>query len=219
MKIRECLYNLQLLWENVAPRRCAVCGDKIDEGVFCQICREHFVINKMVEQGETINIIYLLYKYEREVRKVIHAVKFENKGRYLYQLEEEARVIFGSYWQELLQQYDLTVAIPTSVNRSQERGYEVPEEIFDFLNFHQMHKVLERRRVTAPLFNLNKEQREQEVAGCFKVIADVTDKRVLLLDDIYTTGATANEAAKTLLAAGAKYVDVLAFSAGKNNWN
>lgn len=219
MKIRDWLYNLQLLWENVAPRCCAVCGDKIDEGVFCSVCREHFVINKMVEQGETINIIYLLYKYEREVRKFLHAVKFENKGRYLYPLGEEATVIFGCYWQELLQQYDLAVAIPTSVNRFQERGYEVPEEIFSFLNSFKMQKVLERSRVTAPLFDLNKEQREQELAGCFKVIADVTDKRILLLDDIYTTGATANEAAKTLLTAGAKYVDVLAFSAGKNNWD
>ncbi len=213
------MYNLQLLWENIAPRRCAVCGDGIDEGVFCQVCREQFVLNKMAEQGENIKIVYLLFKYERELRQLLHLVKFEKRSGYLYPLGEEAGLLFGDYWQELLQQYDLTVAIPTSVNRSQERGYEVPEEIFNFLRSSKMQKVLERCRVTAPLFNLNKEQREQELAGCFKVIADVTDKRILLLDDIYTTGATANEAAKTLLAAGAKYVDVLAFSAGKNNWD
>lgn len=219
MKLREVLYNLQLLWENIAPRRCAVCGDKIDEGVFCRVCREQFVLNKMVEQGESIKIVYLLFKYERELRHFLHLVKFEKRPGYLYPLGEEAGLLFGDYWQELLQQYDLVTPIPTSVNRSQERGYEVPEEIFNFLSSPKMQKVLERSRVTVPLFNLNKEQREQELAGCFQVIAGVRDKRILLLDDIYTTGATANEAAKTLLAAGAKYVDVLAFSAGKNNWD
>lgn len=213
------MYNLQLLWENIAPRRCAVCGDGIDEGVFCRVCREQFVLNKMVEQGENIKIVYLLFKYERELRHFLHLVKFEKRPGYLYPLGEEAGLLFGDYWQEILQQYDLVTPIPTSVNRSQERGYEVPEEIFNFLSSPKMQKVLKRRRVTVPLFNLNKEQREQELAGCFQVIAGVRDKRILLLDDIYTTGATANEAAKTLLEAGAKYVDVLAFSAGKNNWD
>ena len=60
-----------------------------------------------------------------------------------------------------------------------------------------------------------KKDRRSNVAGSFQVIGQVKDKHILLVDDIYTTGATMTEAAKVLKQAGAKAVWALAFSGGE----
>lgn len=212
-------YDLQLLWEFLVPRRCGVCGAKISEGLFCPVCREHFVLNKMMEEQGNLNIIYLLFRYERELRNFIRGAKFHGQRHYLYPLGEEAQLVLDNEWMTLWQQYDIVSCIPTSLDRAEQRGFEIPQEIFNFFPKDKMQQVLQRIRITAPLYNLDREQREQELAGCFKVVGNVSDKRILLLDDIFTTGSTAQEAAKTLLAAGAEYVDMMGFSAGKNNWD
>lgn len=217
--IEDLSYNLQLLWEFLVPRRCGVCGARITEGLFCPVCREHFVLNKMLEDRGNLNIVYLLFRYERELRNFIRGVKFYGQKRFLGPLGEEAQLLLGEEWMTLWQQYDIVSCIPTSVDRARQRGFEVPKRIFSFFPKAKRQQVLERVRITAPLYNLDREQREAELKGCFKVVGAVEQQRILLLDDIYTTGSTAQEAARTLLAAGAKYVDMLGYSAGKNNWD
>lgn len=71
--------------------------------------------------------------------------------------------------------------------------------------------LLARRRHTRPQVGLGPAQRRQNVAGAFSAAdgADLTGRRVLLVDDVFTTGATADECARALLAAGADGVRVL----------
>ncbi len=71
--------------------------------------------------------------------------------------------------------------------------------------------TLIRRRETAPLEGMDRAARRAELQGAIAVRpeADVQDKRVLLIDDVMTSGATANECARVLLEAGARRVDVL----------
>ncbi len=76
--------------------------------------------------------------------------------------------------------------------------------------------LLARRRATLSQGRLSPSARRRNVAGAFAVrprhMAAIKDRRVLLIDDVLTTGATANACAKTLLAAGAAAVDVLTLS-------
>jgi len=76
--------------------------------------------------------------------------------------------------------------------------------------------VLVRTRATAQQVGLTHDQRDRNVRGAFSVPderkAQVNGKRVLLIDDVYTTGATVRAATRTLLRAGASGVDVLTFA-------
>ena len=109
--------------------------------------------------------------------------------------------------------------VPTSPERKAERGFDVPREIFAFLDFKKWQpNLLKRVRNTMPLFDLEPSLRKQEVAGCFAVEQSVLGKSVLICDDIFTTGSTMCEAAEALRKAGAKSVGAIAFTASKDNW-
>ncbi len=71
--------------------------------------------------------------------------------------------------------------------------------------------VLSRAQATLPQTGLGRQQRLHNIKGAFKVRIPekVCGKKVLLVDDVYTTGATVNECARILLKAGAQIVDVL----------
>ena len=76
--------------------------------------------------------------------------------------------------------------------------------------------LLARVKRTRPQVGLTKAQRAENLQGAFRVPAEararLKDKRVLLIDDVLTTGATANAASRALLRGGAASVDVLAFA-------
>jgi len=71
--------------------------------------------------------------------------------------------------------------------------------------------ALARTRPTAPQVGLNDKERQENIAGAFTVRDPVLvrGRSILLIDDVYTTGATVNECARVLRGAGARRVDVL----------
>ena len=136
-------------------------------------------------------------------------------------LKEEAQLSLedASDFDKALQKYDVICCVPTSPERKAERGFDVPCEIFAFLDSKKWQPILLKRvRNTIPLFDLEPSLRKQEVAGCFAVEDSVLGKSVLICDDIFTTGSTMCEAAESLRKAGAKCVGAVAFTASKDNW-
>ncbi|MDY6903237.1 MAG: ComF family protein [Thermodesulfobacteriota bacterium] len=74
-----------------------------------------------------------------------------------------------------------------------------------------IRNVIVRQRNTRSQTTLSRKERQENVRGAFQLTdpAMVKDKRILVIDDVYTTGATVNECARTLMAGGAARVDVL----------
>ena len=79
-------------------------------------------------------------------------------------------------------------------------------------------QVLARIKATAPQYGLAPDKRRSNVRGCFAVQGDVRGAKILLVDDILTTGATLDEAAKTLKQAGAKSVYALTLCGSLENF-
>jgi ComF family protein len=106
-------------------------------------------------------------------------------------------------------------AIPLHRNRLRRRQYDQAQLLVQQLAHQTRRKpgdCLRRIRNTRRQVGLTETQREQNVAGCFEACGDLSEKSVLLLDDVFTTGATARTAASVLRAAGATEVRVLAIA-------
>ena len=111
---------------------------------------------------------------------------------------------------------DVLIPIPLADSRWRERGFNQAEEIARTLARHTNkpldRHLLIRHRQTGPQAGLSKKQRKRNIRGCFSCPATIAPQRYALIDDVLTTGATANEAARVLLAAGAQSVDIWVFA-------
>jgi len=235
-------YNLKLFKEIFFPRHCAVCDREIDTGLVCSVCRNNFSFNKVnlykanrnywsnlmtlgqpVELEDIFDRVELLYRYDGAFKEALHRVKFDKEGSLLPALQEEAAIALASTSGKLFKHYDLITCIPTSEERLRLRGFDVPWELFSNFSRQKCYTkdVLKRIKNTAPLYTMAVEERRAELIGCFALFdkAKVFNKRVLLCDDIFTTGSTMKEAGQLLLGAGAKCVGALAFCASKDNWS
>lgn len=235
-------YNVRLFKEIFFPRKCGVCGAGIDTGLVCKSCRKNFLLQKVKIYGASreswqkltaigqplvaedyFDRVEYLYRYDGIYKEALHSLKFEQEKQLLPLLKEEAELAFKDRAAKLLRHYDYVTCIPTSAERRESRGFDVPREIFACLKQGKAgytDKLLQRVKSTAPLYNMGAVERQAEIAGCFKVrdTALVKDKRILLCDDIYTTGTTMMEAAEVLFKAGAKAVGALTLCASKDNW-
>lgn len=110
--------------------------------------------------------------------------------------------------------YDVMVPVPLHRQRLYERGFNqamlLCRGIGEVWGIEINETGLARTRRTAPQIRLTVAQREKNVRGAFAVRGDgFSGKRVLLVDDVYTTGATVSECSRILMGAGAEEVGVL----------
>ena len=148
------------------------------------------------------------FKYENLITSQIIAVKFQEKP-YIYKtITYFLKNIQKSF--ENLKKYDIIVVVPISNKRKKERGYNqsylIAKEISQIIKIPIAKKVLYKIKNTVPQSSLNKKQREENAKGAYvaKNIFKIYNKKILLIDDIYTTGNTVNECAKELVQKGIK---------------
>jgi ComF family protein len=106
---------------------------------------------------------------------------------------------------------DIITPVPLGVARQRERGYNqaslIARPIALKLKIPFLPKVLERTRETNSQVDLTLEQRQENVAGAFKARSpDVLGRKILVVDDITTSGSTLNSCADALFEAGAEKV-------------
>lgn len=121
---------------------------------------------------------------------------------------------------QLLRECDVIVPLPLHASRFRQRGFNQSAELARALarlsGKPLVARALRRIRKTKQQTKLGIKARQRNVEGAFKVCEareiDVRGRRVVLVDDVYTTGATVKAATRALLRAGAETVDVLTFS-------
>ena len=147
--------------------------------------------------------------YEGPPATAIKRFKF---GRQLAYLPVLQRWLQQPWCQELLAEADLLAPVPLHPRRLKARGFNQALLLAQALHQKPLgREILVRIRHTVPQIGLNPKERRDNVRDAFAVPhpQQVKGKNLLLLDDLYTTGATAKECARALLKAGASQVDVL----------
>lgn len=214
----------QLLIDIFFPVVCIECKQRIYKGLLCPACREKLKDFRMLRPKayhcKDIDGICLLYRYEVGIKKALHDVKFRRKKRLVAGMSEEMGILESpqracSLWH--LPEKVFVVPIPTDKERVRQRGYDVPYGIFNQWSLKHgfiWYEALERIRPTRPQYGLDRSERRENVRGCFAASKDIRGKQILLVDDIFTSGATAQEAAHVLHQLGAEHIWVMAFAGG-----
>lgn len=111
-----------------------------------------------------------------------------------------------------VQNIDSVIPVPLSIKRIHERGYNQSEllarVVADHFSLKMEVNLLKKIKEIKPQFKLEREERLSNIKGAFSC-SPLEGKNVLLIDDIYTTGATVLEASSALKAAGAKHIYIL----------
>lgn len=163
-----------------------------------------------------------IWYYKDNVRLSVHRFKFRNARGYgdIY-----GRLLAVKLQEAPFDTFDILTWVPTSALRRLYRGYDQTQLIAQALAKElgvRAQRVLRKVHHTPPQSSLkNAAQRRANILGAYRVCDPemIRGKRILLLDDVVTTGATASECARTLLIAGAKEVIFAAVAAASHDKN
>ena len=204
----------------IFPPICPVCKEIVDErGDFCPPCLEKILRKDFYPNPPAqIEKVMRITKYRGGTQKLLRKLKFDNSLSTLPALKKILEIVSDDKIViDFLKNVDVAVCVPLHEKRLKERGYNQTELIFsDWLQSLNIpvEKILLRTKKTPKLFNLNPKERKEVLHGAFETVegADVTGKKILIVDDIYTTGATVTECAEALKKIGAAQVYVLALA-------
>ena len=205
-------YAINLIYPNV----CGMC-DKLCKKDLCKKCEINlnnmakFKIDKY-KNKKFAKHLYIL-KYEGIIKERLINFKFNEKS-YIYKAFVNF-VIKSEKICRFLKSYDIIIPVPIHYNRKVTRGYNqsalIAKEIARKFNIQYEEKVLFKKVNNRPQSTKNKQERMNNVKGVYytKNEYKILNKKILLLDDIFTTGSTVNECSRILKESGAKLIDIV----------
>lgn len=187
----------------IFDKKCIFCSKSGD-----YICEKCLTDMQKYKYPNIDDKIIIGYCYKNEVRKAIIDLKFNNKRHNSRAL---GKMLIESFEKFDLSKIDIITFVPISRIRMFRRGYNqcelILKEICKIKNLKMDKKILKRKHSISQT-KVEGNNRELNVKDKFYVNTDVKDKNILILEDVYTTGATIKEIRNTLLKNGANEVFV-----------
>ncbi len=205
------------------PRKCILCGKLLEreELDLCKVCRVEAPECTVSRQKlPYLDSWVAVWYYEDSVRESLLRYKFHGLRAYA---PGYGRLLAMKLQQEHPDGFDILTWVPVSRRRKLKRGFDQVELLAKYVGRElgrKPQKTLRKIRHNRPQSGIaDRAHRQSNVLGAYRVVDpdSVAGKRILLLDDIVTSGATAGEAARLLLTAGAKEVHFGAVAAARHN--
>lgn len=190
---------------------CDHCGKYLEKGEsLCVECRQN---------PPPFSIARAVGPYEDPFRIAVKVFKFLGRKHLARRMGDMmAEVIKG---EERFWPLDIIVPVPISLGNLKQRGFNQTEllarRISRKIKVAMDSKILVRIKETPSQRELSREEREKNLLCAFQVAAPqkIKGKKILLVDDVYTTGSTIRECTRALLGAGAEKVSVITWATGK----
>ena len=201
------------------PPKCILCSQLLQDHEIdlCNHCRQS--VREFSCTKKNISHIAgwtALWYYEDNVRSSLLRYKFHNRTCYA---ESYGRLLAMRLMKDEMLDFDILTWVPISAKRKRKRGYDqaqlLAQAIGHELSVCPICTLRKRRNIPAQSSIKDAAARRANVQNVYEVLnpAFIQGKRILLLDDIITTGSTASECARTLLTGGAKSVSFAAVAA------
>lgn len=203
----ECIKYFQ----PVLPPYCTHCG-----GMFKSRSGENHLCHNCLTRKSNINRIRSVGIYESSLLELIHKFKYNQK----VQLADTLGKLLFLLYMDLVSEraVDLIIPVPLHPSRLRKRGFNQAQLVlknwfkyFDSSNPHPSieREALVRTKRTKTQIGLTEKERKKNLKNAFNARDFVKNRRILLVDDVYTTGATVESCGQVLLKEGAESVDVL----------
>jgi len=188
---QSCFKSMELWGES-----CIKCGKKLPKSDICGEC---------LKNESIFDFLFHIYSYEGKAKEMINLYKF--KGAWY--LAEVFSIKIFEILKNLGENYKNApiTFVPPHPYRILSRNYnpvEYTTKVFCQKFDKQFFPTLKKFKLKKPQTSLSKKEREKNVKGTFKVIKEKLPENIIIIDDIYTTGATISECAKVLKKKGVK---------------
>lgn len=216
---------LEQLQRSLLPGSCLLCENDSDTKLLCSDCNRELPqlprhlcpqCSEQTTHGERCGAClkdppafeqtFASLRYEFPVDRIIHTFKY---GHQLAVANWAAQIIIEKI---AAYEYDRIIPIPLHPDRLRERGFnqsaEIARVIAKTLKIQLDTSSLVRTRTTPPQAELPMKERKRNIRGAFECLNDLAEQRLLLIDDVMTTGATLREASRVAKIHGASQIDV-----------
>lgn len=180
---------------------CTLCSDVAGDDGLCTRCR---ISPLQIERIRSV--VY----FEGALRKAMHHLKYRKR----VELADPLGSLMAAYWMEHAPDVDVVVPVPLHAKRLRERGYNqaalLAREVACQVGVSLDEQTLVRHRATASQVDLNAGQRKKNMRDAFRCSSNaLAGKRVMLIDDVCTTGTTLEACAIALARGNASSIQAL----------
>ena len=203
------------------PPACPGCGCYVStEAEWCEDCRRNLLHPRFLDGSRRCGLdgCYALCDYSGPVQRALTRLKYKRKRQYGRAFSD---LLEAFPFTRRLELYDAVVPVPLYPLKEKERGFNQNDILFR--SWAQRHgymwlPALQRIRPTDSQVGLARKERQSNLKAAFAVVAGKTvkDRRLLLVDDVYTTGATLQACAAALKRHGAVKVIGLVMASSRN---
>lgn len=194
-----------------------LCSNCASELAKCRIPNPQLPLEKKLD---FISGTYASYKYEDAARDVIISAKFRNPAAFIASLLDDISIDI----KQILAQNNIDIIVPVPSHKSKlyTQEFDLPDEMAKKLAKHigaDYSYAVKKTRKTEKQHNLARNKRKTNLVNAFEVTGNVAGKRILLIDDVITTGITVSTIAADLKLAGRDNVYVWAYTFNKEKGN